>query len=398
MDAEEARTIGWRVRQIRKSRGKSQEVIAGRAGISTPYLSQLERGKRPLSRLSLIVALADALEIAPSELTKIPTPAPGNGHTDSTTEKVRRALTAVDLGRPGGLVLPTSVLRDRVSKLQQARRQCRFADVATGLPDLIRDLHTSIDAGQEVAELLPLAVILHVDVTRLWLRDAGAPQDLRSHAAMRARTLAAEHGRDTTLAVAAFGAITTLLAGGMVDLAQAELDSIRHPATTVHTAGLLGALTMAHSVLAAAGSPVHDVETPLAEAAELAERFGELGDEPLGFGFGPTNVDIERMTLALETDEPDRAASIAAGVHPERHPHLTRQATYWVDYARALSQLPRRREEAVAALLTAEEIFPHRVYRNPIARDTIVELAQRSRKNSVGRELRGMAYRAGLTV
>jgi hypothetical protein len=39
-----------------------------------------------------------------------------------------------------------------------------------------------------------------------------------------------------------------------------------------------------------------------------------------------------------------------------------------------------------------------RVLRNPFARDVIAELVAHSRRDSVGRELRGMAYRAGLPV
>ena len=58
--------------------------------------------------LSEIVALAHALEIAPSELTRLPVPAPANGHTDSTTEAIRLTLDASDAEHPEGLVLSRS--------------------------------------------------------------------------------------------------------------------------------------------------------------------------------------------------------------------------------------------------------------------------------------------------
>jgi transcriptional regulator with XRE-family HTH domain len=41
---EDARTIGWRVRQIRYARRKSLAAVAGLAGISEGHLSRLERG------------------------------------------------------------------------------------------------------------------------------------------------------------------------------------------------------------------------------------------------------------------------------------------------------------------------------------------------------------------
>jgi transcriptional regulator with XRE-family HTH domain len=72
-------TIGLRLRRIREARGKSQEVIAGLAGITPSYLSLLESGKRALNGYSLIVALAKALDISPSELIGVPVAAPGMG-------------------------------------------------------------------------------------------------------------------------------------------------------------------------------------------------------------------------------------------------------------------------------------------------------------------------------
>ncbi|MGH4021426.1 MAG: helix-turn-helix domain-containing protein, partial [Pseudonocardiaceae bacterium] len=81
-DIGDAVTMGWRLRRIRLARRKTQQVVADRAAISKGYLSMLERGERTLDSLKLIVALARALEIAPSELTGLPVPAPGNGHTD----------------------------------------------------------------------------------------------------------------------------------------------------------------------------------------------------------------------------------------------------------------------------------------------------------------------------
>jgi hypothetical protein len=57
-----------------------------------------------------------------------------------------------------------------------------------------------------------------------------------------------------------------------------------------------------------------------------------------------------------------------------------------------------RQDDAVRALRTAEELFPMRVLRNTFARETLAELLYRSRRDAIGMELRGMAYRAGLPV
>ncbi|MDQ3763069.1 MAG: helix-turn-helix domain-containing protein [Actinomycetota bacterium] len=107
-------TIGRRLRQIRHARGKSLEVIAGLAGISRAHLSRIERGERALDSRSQTVALANALQIAPSELTRLPVPTPGNGDTDAAVEAVRHALIAVTHDQPGGQVAAVDVLRARV--------------------------------------------------------------------------------------------------------------------------------------------------------------------------------------------------------------------------------------------------------------------------------------------
>ncbi|MDQ3155073.1 MAG: hypothetical protein M3R63_26175 [Actinomycetota bacterium] len=75
-----------------------------------------------------------------------------------------------------------------------------------------------------------------------------------------------------------------------------------------------------------------------------------------------------------------------------------RQATYWLDYGRALARLRGGRDQAVMALLRAEQLHPTRVHRNPFARDTVAELVMRSRQDAVGRDLRGLAHRMGLGI
>jgi transcriptional regulator with XRE-family HTH domain len=67
-------TIGRQLRLIRHSRGLSQQVIADLAGISKDHLSRLESGQRALDRRSLIIALANALQVSPTELTEVALP------------------------------------------------------------------------------------------------------------------------------------------------------------------------------------------------------------------------------------------------------------------------------------------------------------------------------------
>jgi transcriptional regulator with XRE-family HTH domain len=390
---DEARTIGQRLRRIRKARRKSLEVIAGLAGMSIATLSRIENGLRALDSRSETVALANALGIAPSELTKLPVPAPCNGDTDAGVEAVRLALWAVSRKRPGGQVVGVEELRARARAVEGSDYQRR----GELLPSLIRDLHTSITAGHDVAELLKLAVLVHAQSTRGYLYIVGASLDLRREAATLAQRAAEELDESTMLGVAAWGGVIEMVAGGAFDLALEELDSVTVPTTTAESTQLAGMLSLSRSLVAAADRRPADVDAALEHAAELAQRTGQ-GNAYL-MGFGPTNVGLWRMNAALEVKDYERAATIAENLNPAEHPSRERRATYWMDYGRALARIRGREDDAVLAFRTAEELFPMRVLRNPYVPDVLAELlARRSQRDAVGVELRGMAYRAGLPV
>lgn len=398
MDVEEARTIGWRIRRVRDHRGKSLRVIAGLAGMDKSTLSRIERGERSPT-LNELVALAKALQISVSELTRLPVPAPANGHTDSTTNAIGLALDAIEVGHPGGLVVPVAVLRDRVARFLQHKRACRLPEVAAELPGLVRDLHTTLATGADHGELLELAVYLHVHITRKWLRIAAAPADLLRRVVFLARRLAQERDEVITLGMAGFAIADTLLAGGAFDLGKIELSSLTLPSVTTVTAGLVGILTLAHSWAAALNGRVGEAVAAMDTAAEMAGRFGELGEtaDPLGFGeFGPTWVGFRRVHQALETGDLDRAVSIAEGLYPDQNPFPEEQVYYWLGYGQALAPLRGRRDDAVRALRRAETMNPVRVRRDPFVRDTIAMLLPGARRDPVGQELRDMASRAGL--
>ena len=60
------------LRRWRNARGLSQDDLAYEAGVSRSYLSQLEKGSFYAS-LKVIGRLAEALEVEPAELLRMPT-------------------------------------------------------------------------------------------------------------------------------------------------------------------------------------------------------------------------------------------------------------------------------------------------------------------------------------
>ena len=59
--------LGKRIQELRKGRIHSQEKLAERAGISTQYLSNIERGKENPT-LDMLFTLADALKVGLAEM------------------------------------------------------------------------------------------------------------------------------------------------------------------------------------------------------------------------------------------------------------------------------------------------------------------------------------------
>jgi hypothetical protein len=267
------------------------------------------------------------------------------------------------------------------------------------LPGLIRNLHTTLNTGTDHAELLDLAVYLHVHVTRKWLEHASAPTDLQRRVVFLTRRLAQERNEVSTLALAGVAVFDTLYRGGGFETGRAALHAIAPPPTTADTAGLVGVLTEAHAVMAALDGRPGDAAAAMDATTNLAERFGATGEiGSFGYLYTPVDAAMTRMWLALEADDPDRSLSVAENVHPEQHPFTVSQAHYWILNGRGLAQLRNRRDDAVWALRTAEDIFPARVRRDPIVRDVIATLLPGAGRDAVGAELRGIAYRVGLPV
>jgi hypothetical protein len=163
---------------------------------------------------------------------------------------------------------------------------------------------------------------------------------------------------------------------------------------------MYGALHLNAALSSAALNRSADAADHLNEAERIADRLGPSTDGR-GFGnlyFGPDNVRIWRLSIAVEQGEAGRAREIAREVHPERVPSAARQAMYWADLGRGMAQERATREDAVGALLRAEQIAPQRIRMHPFVRETVGDLMRRARREAVGRELRGLGYRMGLGV
>src|SRR5215472_3292812 len=85
--------IGRRIQMYRLRRGLTQEVLAGRVGRSTSWLSQVERGLRAIESWRGMLDLADVLQVDPRALVGRPLNlAPNGGRQYEALASIRDAI------------------------------------------------------------------------------------------------------------------------------------------------------------------------------------------------------------------------------------------------------------------------------------------------------------------
>jgi transcriptional regulator with XRE-family HTH domain len=150
VDAEEASAIGARASKIRRRRGLSLDVVAGLAGISKPYLSQLENGQRGFNRRGLIEHLAEALGCSVADLTGQPYTA-----QDRSTADALAVLPAVSVAlhecsltdAPDVSIRPIEQLATLVAAANRHVDETRYDLAGRDLDRVLTELHLLAISG-----------------------------------------------------------------------------------------------------------------------------------------------------------------------------------------------------------------------------------------------------------
>jgi hypothetical protein len=153
-----------------------------------------------------------------------------------------------------------------------------------------------------------------------------------------------------------------------------------------------GALHLLRATQYARTGDEHGVAKALAVADRVAAKLGERND--FRMVFGPTNVSIYRMWIAVEMSKPREAIRAAQHCDVSVLPSVERRFSYYIELARAYSI----RGEDVAAvhmLLRAERESSEELRLNVGSRSIVCE--QLRRENALTRsELRPLADRMGM--
>ncbi|MFJ8475723.1 helix-turn-helix domain-containing protein [Kitasatospora sp. NPDC094011] len=412
MSEEQAQQIGERLRSARRRRGMSLRNLAGLSGLSIGFLSMVENGQRHLDRTGHITALAEALQIAPSELTGQPF-APVDPSTASAHEAIpalRLALMGMNLGLPpdqGPPAGPPVLLAERVVQANRLYHACEYGKVAAALPRLLGDLHAAADAAPPArrAGLLRLLADAYHPACTLLLKNLGYT-DLAFIAVTRAAEVIAELDDPIYHALSGFFQTHVLMSAGspvqaLARAGQAADEVERHlsgPAAhaLLGELHLIRATCLTQDVRRSGAERTREVNQHLAEAATLAALTGET--KAWHLNFGPTNVGIHQVSLNTDLGRHGQAVSAGGGVRPQILEAPGREAAFRADLGRALAHLRGRDVEAVASLLAAEHVAPQRIHANVMVRDSVSDLLDRQLPSHSARDLRGLAHRMGLQL
>jgi transcriptional regulator with XRE-family HTH domain len=389
--------LGRKIAAERRRRGLSQPELAKMIDRSVAWVSQIERGVRKVDRMSVLETLAAALEVPLGELaaeapvvaaaTEEPPGAAGLRLVLSGVHSLRAMLN----GRHSPVV---GTLHTKTRKAWELAHAGRYTELTDLLDSLVPDLETAVRALPQAQrpEVLELMAETYQACSAA-LAKLGEPEAAWI-AADRAMAAAERAGNPMLVAAGAFRLVFVFLAARHYDQAEetarTAADALRQLADDgdQQAMSLWGGLTLQRAVIAARLNDPDAAYGHLERASQIAERLGE-GRNDYNTEFGPANVGLYEIAVAVELGDAGRALRVAATVDTTGL-SAERRARMLIDVARAHAQR-RQVHDAVAALREAEQITPEQVRSHDLVRQLVSDLL--TMQDPPASELRDLAGR-----
>lgn len=380
------------------TRGMGVRELHRRSGYSAGYITQLRQGRRTPSpeaardlddTLSAAGALAAAAAM-PAAVSTIrhrtsdgPPSAPTLGAMFGGVPRGADALASAltDLGAFSQQEPPSdiSTLADSANAARVHYQACRYAQLAEGLPGLIRQLNTAcaILEGDARDRAYALSADAHHVAASLMIKH-GDP-GLASLAADRSMRAALASGSPVAIASSARIVTHALMNGGHHASAVAMATSYASrldrdlPDPTPSSLSVYGALLLRGAVASAQDDNRVTAHELLAEAEDTARRLGQEANH-CWTAFGPVNATLHRVNIAVTLGDAGTAIDLARSIHLDAIAVTERKATLLIDTARAFLQR-HRHENAYLAIRAAHQTAPEEVTGRAAVRDLVRELA-----------------------
>ena len=394
--------LGRRIAAERRRRGLSQAELARMIGRSVAWVSQVERGVRRIDRMTVLENVARALDLPLSELaaeapvvaavTSDPPAAIDLRLVLSGAHALRAMLDARGAADP-------DALRAAVDRAWELTHAGRYAELSDLLGGLIPDLETAARAQPEPQRPAAFELVAAAyQACSAALAKLGEPEAAWI-AADRAMSAAERAGRPLLVAAGAYRLVFVFLSarhyGQAEETARTAADALRPLADQgrPEAMALWGGLTLQRAVTAARVNNPDAAYAHLDRAGQMAARAGEWPNYH-NTEFGPANVALHEISVAVDLGDAGRALRAAAAVDPAGL-SPERRARMLIDVARAHTQR-RQVDQAVAALRHADELTPEQVRGHGLVRQLVADLL--TMQDPAGRDLLGLSARLGLAA
>ncbi len=300
-------------------------------------------------------------------------------------------------GRAGELP-DIAVLAAAVGNARRQYQACQYASVQQRLPVLLGQLDAACCAlagdGRRRAHALS-ADAYHVTAGLLLKLDDQGLAQLAADRSMRAARASQD---PVTVAASARIVIHALTSGGHLRAAvsaarqhAARLDQ-ELPQHGSEALSVYGSLLLRGAIAAAQDDQRGTARELLAEASRAGRHVGT--DANLrGTGFGPANVRLHEVSVAVTLGDAGTAVEVARSIDPAALTVTERKAALLIDTARAYLQWGKH-ENAYRCLRAADQIAHEEIATRPATRRLASELAAAA-PPSIRREARQFATRIG---
>lgn len=404
----DARPVGENIAYHRKRLGLSQVEFAGVIGKSESWVSQVERGVRAIDRMSVMQTVADALNVSVAELQGEASETDKSQEHPQSFEMLRLALTGHPA--PSAVIAPESadfadipaldVLRANHSSIWPLVHASKYSELAPALTKLITDLELAVRGGDDETAIQARQMLTDSYQAAAAALAKLGDGDAAWIAADRAAFVSEALGSPLALGASLFRMAHVFLSLGQISQTQKVASNaskaLRSGAAfasgDLEALSLYGALQLVLAVAAARENQRQEAHAYIDTAREIAARVGE-GRNDLDTEFGPTNVVLHAVSVAVELGDAGQALDlsqhvVSAQLSPER------QARYLIDLASAYT-MRRQIGDAFKSLLEAESLTPEQTRTHRVAREVARDLLQLSGAR-VRPELRELAERFGL--
>jgi transcriptional regulator with XRE-family HTH domain len=380
--------VGERVAKARKLAGLTQGKLAQRAAVSVSLVRAVEQGRAPASP-AFVSACARALDLGVADLLELPYP-----RTSREEHRVHATIPAIRRELAAYLISPDEDVEPRdldslvvaVKRASQLRHAVNFDKLGVEVPGLLQELRAATYSLTGHAQEQAFGLLAESYYAASQLTYKLGYIDLASLAVDRYEWAASRSGDELAVLVGDYQRAGEMISTAdwssalrLLDRSRSRIED-RIGGPDLPTIATWGNLHL-KSGLAAARSGQRDLaDAHLAEAKEAAARIGVDRDD-YRLCFGPTNVNIWSVGLAVEmldgTEAVKRASrfSIPDGTPRERVGH------HWIDLARGYLYHGDRRG-ALGALETARKIAPTQTRYHPMVHETVRALVRDEARRS----------------